>query len=272
MRYLQILLRRIKGSEPTQKSQTLKKHRSSQKKNDDLFRHAEKVIMKSVQSSRFHDEIASLAAKQSSKERRFVKKQSDIYRLDPYDDKDGLLRVGGRTRRSDQALEVVHPVFAPKDHHVTRILIAHFHERTKRSGRGITPAEIRTLGFWIIRGRSAVARHLKQCVNCIKLRGSPCTQQMADLPTERMETTEPFICSGYDCFGPFFIKERRSEVKRWGIVFTCLSSRAVHIETLNSMTADSFINAYRRFVNRRGPIRKLMCDNGTNFIGGRGYL
>ena len=87
-----------------------------------------------------------------------------------------------------------------------------------------------------------------------------------------MEQAEPFTYSGCDCFGPFIIKERRSELKRWGIVFTCMSSRAVHLETLNSLTADAFINAYRRFVSRRGPIRKLFCDNATNFIGGEGYL
>ena len=233
---------------------------------------AERVILNSVQSSRFEDEVASLKSQRPPKEAKSVKKQSDIYRLDPFIGEDGLLRVGGRTRRSDQPLQVVHPVILPKDHHVTEIIIGHFHERTKHSGRGITLAEIRASGFWVIRGRSAVAQYLKSCVNCIKLRGSPCTQKMADLPTERMEQTEPFTFSGCDCFGPFLIKERRSDVKRWGIVFTCLSSRAVHIETLNSMTADSFINAYRRFVCRRGPIRKLMCDNATNFIGGKGYL
>ena len=95
---------------------------------------------------------------------------------------------------------------------------------------------------------------------------------MSDLPVERVGQAEPFTYSGCDCFGTFIIKERRSELKRWGIVFTCLSSRAVHLETLNSLTADAFVNAYRRFVSRRGPIRKLCCDNATNFIGGEGYL
>ena len=95
---------------------------------------------------------------------------------------------------------------------------------------------------------------------------------MADLPSERVDEAEPFTHSGVDCFGPFFVKERRSEVKRWGILFTCLSSRAIHLETLNSMTADAFINAYRRFTCRRGKVQALYHDRGTNFIGGKGYL
>ncbi|XP_043196899.1 uncharacterized protein LOC122381161 [Amphibalanus amphitrite] len=127
-------------------------------------------------------------------------------------------------------------------------------------------------GYWIVKGRSAVGRHIKNCIKCRRLRGTPCSQKMADLPSERVDEAEPFTHSGVDCFGPFFVRERRSEVKRWGILFTCLSSRAIHLETLNSMTADAFINAYRRFTCRRGKVRALYHDRGTNFIGGRGHL
>lgn len=75
-----------------------------------------------------------------------------------------------------------------------------------------------------------------------------------------------------DVFGPWYIKEGRKELKRWGIVFTCLSSRAIHLETLNTMETSSFINALRRFINRRGKVRQLRSDQGSNFIGGRNEL
>ncbi|CAM1316337.1 Uncharacterised protein r2_g2573 [Pycnogonum litorale] len=75
-----------------------------------------------------------------------------------------------------------------------------------------------------------------------------------------------------DCFGPWYIKERRSQVKRYGVIFVCLMSKAVHLEIVNSMDTDSFLNAYRRFVCRRGPIRQLRCDCGSNFIGARNEL
>lgn len=95
---------------------------------------------------------------------------------------------------------------------------------------------------------------------------------MSDLPVERLQPSAPFTFCGVDCFGPFFVKERRSQVKRWGIIFTCLSSRAVHLETVNAMSTDAFLNAYRRFVCRRGPVQRLYCDNGTNFVGGQSAL
>ena len=55
-------------------------------------------------------------------------------------------------------------------------------------------------------------------------------------------------------------------------MFTCLVSRAIHIEVAHSMDTSSFLNAFRRFIGRRGPVRKLRCDRGTNFVGARGEL
>ena len=68
-------------------------------------------------------------------------------------------------------------------------------------------------------------------------------------------------------FGPFIIKEGRKELKRYGAIFTCLASRAVHIEITISMEADSFILALRRFIARCGSVRSIISDNGTNFVG-----
>ncbi|KAK6181755.1 hypothetical protein SNE40_009544 [Patella caerulea] len=95
---------------------------------------------------------------------------------------------------------------------------------------------------------------------------------MSDLPEDRVEPAPPFSYCAVDYFGPFLIKERRSQVKRYGILFTCMSSRAVHLETAVSLSSSSFINALSRFLNRRGPVRVLRSDQGTNFIGARNEL
>lgn len=55
--------------------------------------------------------------------------------------------------------------------------------------------------------------------------------------------------------------------KRWGLVFTCLGSRAVHIELLESIDASSFMSALRRFFAFRDPVSR-----GTNFIGAKSEL
>ena len=95
---------------------------------------------------------------------------------------------------------------------------------------------------------------------------------MSDLPEERVSPTAPFHYTGMDVFGPFYIKEGRKTLKRYGLIFTCLAFRAVHLETLNSMEADSFISALRRFINRRGKVRELRSDQGTNFVGAKNEL
>ena len=95
---------------------------------------------------------------------------------------------------------------------------------------------------------------------------------MSDLPEERVSPTAPFHYTGMDVFGPFFIKEGGKSLKRYGLIFTCLASRAVHLETLNSMEADSFISALRRFINRPGKVRELRSEQGTNFVGAKNKL
>ena len=82
----------------------------------------------------------------------------------------------------------------------------------------------------------------------------------------------PFTFTGVDYFGPVGVKQGRSTVKRYGCIFTCLTSRAVHLEVADSLNADSFINAYRRFVARRGEPSKMFSDNGTNFTAGEKEL
>ncbi|KAK7092464.1 hypothetical protein V1264_008203 [Littorina saxatilis] len=92
-------------------------------------------------------------------------------------------------------------------------------------------------------------------------------QRMADLPAERIEASPPFTNTGLDCFGPFTVRHGRKEAKRYGLILTCLASRAVHLEVLEDMTTDSFICGLRRFIAIRGNVKTIRCDRGTNFVG-----
>ena len=67
--------------------------------------------------------------------------------------------------------------------------------------------------------------------------------------------------------GLWCVKEGRREVKRYGTLFTCMASCAIHIEVAQSMETDSFLQALRCVINRRGPIRELRSEQGTNFVG-----
>ena len=80
-------------------------------------------------------------------------------------------------------------------------------------------------------------------------------------------TGAPFQIIGVDCFGPFLVKRGRSREKRYGCLFTCMTTRAIHVEVLYSLDTSAFINALVRFMSRRGVPSRIRSDNGTNFIG-----
>ncbi|XP_044151553.1 uncharacterized protein LOC122939550 [Bufo gargarizans] len=95
---------------------------------------------------------------------------------------------------------------------------------------------------------------------------------MANLPYDRLSMDPPFTNVGLDVFGPWPVVVRqtrggRAHGKRWAIMFTCLSIRAVHIEVIESMDTSCFINAFRRFIAIRGPVKHIRSDRGTNFVG-----
>lgn len=177
-----------------------------------------------------------------------LKMTSCMYRPDPYLDAEGIMRVGGRLRRANVPEDVKHPVILPRRSHVTELIIQDCHHAIKHQGSGMTHNETRQKGYWIIGGTSAVGSYVSKCTICRKLRTPSQLQRMGDLPTNRTETAPPFTYSAVDYFGPFRIKEGRGEVKRYGVLFTCMSSRAVHIETSNSLETDSYINALHRFL------------------------
>jgi len=246
------------------------------------LRQAEIAILRSVQQEHFKQEIQVLSSldvkgefldRQATKLRNAnLKKCSSLYRLDPYLDDDGLLRVGGRLRRANMEEELKHPVILPRQAHITQIIVRHYHLATKHQGRGITFNEVRQRGFWVIGGLSVTAAIIGKCTVCKKLRAPLQQQKMSDLPKDRLEPAPPFTYCGVDYFGPFSIKEGRREVKRYGVLFTCMASRAIHLETAVSLSTDSFINALRRFLAERGPVRQIRSDCGTNFVGARNEL
>ncbi|XP_014673996.1 PREDICTED: uncharacterized protein LOC106814211 [Priapulus caudatus] len=90
---------------------------------------------------------------------------------------------------------------------------------------------------------------------------------MAQLPEDRIEPAPPFTYCGIDCFGPFVVKDGRRELKRYGLLVTCMGSRAIHLELLDDMSTDVFINGLRCLIAIRGPVRVIRCDRGTNFVG-----
>ena len=129
----------------------------------------------------------------------------------------------------------------------------------------MTLNELRTNGYWIVSGNAMVRQFIFKCVTCCHLRANQGEQKMADLPKSRTEPAPPFTYCGVDFFGPWHIQRGGAVVKRYGALFTCLASRAVHLEVADSLETDSFINALRRFICRRGSVRGISLRQRNEF-------
>ncbi|XP_064647104.1 uncharacterized protein LOC135499961 [Lineus longissimus] len=162
---------------------------------------ATRTIMRMVQRDSFREDIEDI--EQDGR----LKKGSKLSNLDPFLDKEGLLRVGGRMRRSSCPQEIKHPLILPKKSHVTLLIIRDSHDKIAHQGRGMTMNQLRSQGIWIIGCSAAVSSYLFKCVTCKRIRGTAQSQKMADLPVDRIEPSPPFTHCGVDCFGPFLVKE-----------------------------------------------------------------
>jgi len=193
--------------------------------------------------------------------------KSPLRKLEPIIDKFGLVRVGGQLQSIELAYKETNPIILPRQSHITQLLVRYCHERTAHQGKNDTIAEIRASGYWIIGCTHLVNTCIHHCVKCRRQGRLTETQKMASLPVERTTPGSPFKYVGCDCFGPFYVKEGRKVQQRYGLIFTCMASRAVHLELLDDISTDTFINSLRCFIAMRGPIRQLRSDRGTNFIG-----
>ena len=229
---------------------------------------AETAIVNYVQQQSFQEELSELSYARID---GTVKKSSNLYKLDPIL-VNGTMRVGGRLHRAPIEDDAKHPIILPKKHHVVKIIINFYHEISGHSGAEYTLSLIRQR-FWIIGARQSVRNTVNKCFDCRRRQAPVMQQKMACLPENRITPSKPpFTYVGVDCFGPFSVRRGRTTAKRYGVLFTCLTIRAVHIEVAASMDTESFINALRRFVARRGEPEEMRSDNGGNFVKGEREL
>lgn len=160
----------------------------------------------------------------------------------------------------------------PHVSHLTDLIIMHYHSMTGHSGLNGT-MNLLSEHVWVTKVTASVRRVLNNCLHCRRRFAKAGKQFMSELPPPRLQMdTHPFAYTGVDYFGPLLVRQRRSDVKRYGCLFTCLTTRAVHIEVAIDLTTDAFINVLRRFLSRRGPVFHLYSDNGTNLVGAERIL
>ena len=188
-----------------------------------------------------------------------IPKNSQLIQFNPILE-DGLIKMSGRVNKNLTIL--------PNKSHLTQLLIQDAHISNLHTGPNQTLAYLRQK-YWIIKGMSAVKAVTKSCMTCKRINKPMCQQKMADLPEFRKSALPPFSHTGLDYAGPLFTKQRHESgapaEKRWIALFTCASTRGVHLEIVNDQSTEEFLMAFARFSGRRGKPLHLYSDNASTF-------
>ena len=225
------------------------------------LKRSEDYLIKISQRITFSSELDALSKKVP------LPRCSRILSLNPFLDEEGILRVGGRIRQADIPFGARHQSIIAKGTHLGKLLANYEHKLFPGAGPEAVISSLRQR-YWIIGARLLVKKTLKQCMECRKRLSKPRIPIMADLPECRLAMNSPcFYFTGVDFFGPLQIKQGRAHHKRWGCLFTCMSTRAVHLEVSESLDTSSFLNTLERFINRRGHPKTILSDCGSNFKG-----
>ena len=220
---------------------------------------AEKAWIIRSQKEAFAAERANLLAG------RPLDRISRLKALDPAFDADGILRMSTRLE-AVRARKVCAPIILDGDDPYARLYIRHVHEKEHASAER-TVSELRD-GFFVLKMRTNTRMIAHRCLACRHARARPNPPLMGQLPKGRLaDGQRPFTHCGLDFFGPMSVTIGRRREKRYGALFTCLTTRAVHLELAASLSTDSAIQAIRRMTARRGQPTTLYSDNGTNFRG-----
>ena len=228
------------------------------------LRDADRSLILYVQKVSFSKEITYLEQKKP------LPRTSSLVSKDPVLH-NGLLVIGGRLKHSNLPSNCKHRVILPKNHNLSKVIVAE-HHAVGHTGIEWTLSMINQ-NFYIVGARNMLKVLRSKCITCRKLHARYVEQKMSDLPPQRtLAFLQPFSFMGLDVFGPFRIRQGRAEVKRYGLVFTCFSTRGIHLEMIYNLETDSFLNGLIRFISRRSKPKRIFCDNGTNLRGGYNEL
>ncbi|KAK0423373.1 hypothetical protein QR680_008111 [Steinernema hermaphroditum] len=193
--------------------------------------------------------------------------KAEFSRLQLYEDEQKIIRVGSRMGKSSMSEDARNPIYLPKDHWLTHLIICDVHERTMHSSIDHVATQLRQF-FYIPQIRRQVKKTLKKCQHCRNQKIQPFrVPKLPQLPSSRVNRHQPFEASAVDYAGPFNVRANSGIVKLWMAVFTCLTIRAVHIEVADNLSTEEFLRCFRRFAARKGFPKTMLSDNGTNFRG-----
>jgi hypothetical protein len=220
---------------------------------------AEQMWINSCQNCAYTSEIQNLRSKES---RLPLVKQLRLFL-----DNTGAIRCGGRIHNAPLAEVTKFPYLLPQNHHFTKLVLLDAHERLLHSGPSSTVTYIRQK-FWVPAIRQRVRNMLRKCIVCRKVSGKPyAAPDPPPLPEVRVQDSQPFAVTGVDFSGCLYVRGKHGEEsKAYICLFTCATTRAVHLELVTDLSVESFMQAFRRFCSRKSVPRIMVSDNATTYL------
>lgn len=195
-------------------------------------------------------------------------------------DDSGILRLKNYLPYHAYTSDISSPVLLHPKSYLLRLLVLDLHISRCHAGTKFTIALFRR-HFFVPKCAKTVAHILQKfCIKCACGNKKPFYQPThSQIPDFRLlPFTSPFSYVGIDIFGPFqtfdsYLPKRKNELhtpttpirKYWGLIFTCLSTRAVHIMALKSLDSQElWLQIVTFFADRTTPVL-IMSDNALQF-------
>ncbi|KAL6722448.1 hypothetical protein Aduo_017573 [Ancylostoma duodenale] len=180
-------------------------------------------------------------------------------------DQDGLLRCYGRLGDSHIPEEAKNPILIAPNTELAKLIILEAHGPL-RCTTGHTMSNVRQK-YWIPRLGQQTKKVIRECVKCQRFNNLPYKYpDTTHMPKRRVVRARPFQFIGLDYFGPLWTEDpTNGRKKAYGCIFTCTTTRLIHLELVTDVTTTSFMNALRRFMSRRGIPDSVTCDNAPTF-------
>lgn len=220
-------------------------------------------LIKITQMQAFYDDYSKLSCNKN------INKNSKLFYLNPFIDKDGIIRLGSRLRFSNLPNNVKQPILLPKKHPLTLLIFHHYHNYL-HPGPQLLLALVRQR-YWPISGKITAKQIVRKCLTCFRHNPPEHHIPMGPIPNERIIQSFPFQHVGLDYAGPFDMLDKKGRgskvIKCYVCVFVCFVTKAVHLELITDMTTECFLACFKRFIARRGIPTHVYSDNGATFKG-----
>ena len=228
---------------------------------------AMKFLMKKSQWVSFPNEL------KVPQKRNIVATSSRIRPFSLFLDESNIMRAKGRLQKSRLDYCSKHPAILDGKYPATYLLIQKVHISNEHSPREHTRNTLQA-DYWNLSARSQIRKMYNSCYDCRCQLAYGLQSEISPLPSCRFPSDKPFLFQQTglfgplrqtEFFGPFASNNSTTYSKRYGLIFTCMTTRAVHLEMGHDLWSDANLTALRRFFARRGTLSEIRSDNATNF-------